>query len=164
MSPTLIPGATHRPRGEPPMSTRFSGKVFTFTQPDGSKIQLRGFGDQNYAVFETLDGYTVTKNPVTGYYEVAQLTPDGNALQPAIAGLDGGVAGVTRGLRVRPESARAAARASALLTAGRRCDQRREERRQQMRAIRAAASAGGPLLAPPQRQTVGDFVGLCILI
>jgi hypothetical protein len=50
------------------MATRFDGKVFTFTQPDGTPIQLRGFGDQNYAVFETLDGFTVTKNPVTGYY------------------------------------------------------------------------------------------------
>ena len=33
-----------------------------------------------------------------------------------------------------------------------------------MRAIRAVAAAGGPLLAPPQRQTVGDFTGLCLLI
>jgi hypothetical protein len=32
------------------MSTRFHGKVFTFEQPDGAQIQLRGFGDQNYAV------------------------------------------------------------------------------------------------------------------
>ncbi len=49
------------------MATRFDGKVFTFTQPDGTPIQVRGFGDQNYAVFETLDGFTVTKNPATGY-------------------------------------------------------------------------------------------------
>jgi M6 family metalloprotease-like protein len=147
------------------MSTRIDGKVFTFTQPDGTAIKLRGFGDQNYAVFETLDGYTVTKNPVTGYFEVAQLTPDGNALAPAPVGtLNGAAAGVPPRLRVRRESALAAGRASALVTAGRRCDQRREERRQQMRALRLAAAAGGPLLAPPQRQTVGTFVGLCLLI
>jgi M6 family metalloprotease-like protein len=30
--------------------------------------------------------------------------------------------------------------------------------------MRAARSLGGPLLAPPQRPTVGDFVGLCVLI
>jgi M6 family metalloprotease-like protein len=30
--------------------------------------------------------------------------------------------------------------------------------------MRKMAAAGGPLLAPPQRQTVGDFVGLCLLI
>ena len=149
------------------MATQFSGKIFTFTQPDGSTIQLRGFGDQNYAVFETLDGYTVTENPSTGYYEVAQLSADGNTLQPAAGPgdpLDGAASGVPRGLRVRRESAMAAARESALLTAGRRCDQRREERRTQLRIIRGMAAAGGPLLAPPQRQTVGDFVGLLLLI
>lgn len=147
------------------MATRFIGQVFTFTQPDGSTIQLRGWGDQHYAVFETLDGYTVTRNPATGYYEVARLAADGNALEPAPGPggrLDG--AGSPRGLRVRRESAMAAARESAERMSGRRCEQRRQERRQQMRAMRAMAAAGGPLLAPPQRQTVGDFIGLCLLI
>ena len=40
------------------MASPFIGKTFTFTQPDGTTIQLRGWGDQHYAVFETLDGYT----------------------------------------------------------------------------------------------------------
>lgn len=149
------------------MATRFDGKIFTFTQPDGSAIQVRGFGDQNYAVFETLDGFTVTKNPATGYYEVADLNADRTALEPASrpgGRLDGAAAGLPRGLRIRRESAMARARTSALITAGRRCEQRRQERRQQMRAMRAMAAAGGPLLAPPERQTVGDFVGLCLLI
>jgi hypothetical protein len=139
------------------MSTPYRGRTFTFEQPDGSKIQLRGFGDQNYAVFETLDGFTVTKNPATGYYEVAQLSADGNALRPASGPgdrLDGAAAGLPRGLRVRRETAMATARASALITAGRRCDRRRLERRQQMQAMRAMAAAGGPLLAPPERQTL----------
>jgi M6 family metalloprotease-like protein len=146
---------------------RFADQIFTFTQPDGSQIQLRGSGDQNYAVFETLDGFTATKNPATGFYEVARLSADGNSLEPAAGRggrLDGVAAGVRRGLRVRPESARAIARESALRVSGRRCDQRREERRQQLRVIRAMSAAGGPLLAPPQRGTVGDFVGLCLLI
>ena len=149
------------------MAVRFDGRVFTFTQPDGTPIQLRGWGDQYYAVFETLDGYTVTKNPATGYWEVARLASDGNALEPAATAgdrLEGTRAGVPRGLRVRRESAMAAARESALRTSGRRCEQRRRERREQQRAIRAMAAAGGPMLAPPQRQTVGTFVGLCLLI
>jgi M6 family metalloprotease-like protein len=151
------------------MPALFNGRVFTFTQPDGSKIQLRGFGDQNYAVFETLDGFTVTENPVTGYYEVAQLTPDGNGLQPASAPgagnlLNGVAAGLPRGVRVSRETAAATASRSALLTGGRRCEQRRQERKQEFRALRLAAAAGGPLLAPPLRQTVGDFVGLVLLI
>ena len=149
------------------MSTPFSGQVFTFTQPDGSRIQLRGWGDQHYAVFETVDGYTVTQNPATGYWEVARLTPDGNALEPApnAAGrLDAHGAGVPRGLRIRREAAQARGRESALSVAGRRCEQRRQEKRAQMRMMRATAAAGGPLLAPPERQTVGEFVGLCLLI
>ncbi|HYQ43764.1 MAG TPA: M6 family metalloprotease domain-containing protein [Polyangiaceae bacterium] len=149
------------------MAIQFKDKLFTFTQPDGSKIKLRGSGDQYYAVFETLDGYTVTQNPIDGFWEVAHVTPDGNALAPAARSsnrLDGVAAGLTPKLRVRREAALAQGRRSALLTSGRRCDQRREERRQQLRALRSAAAAGGPLLAPPPRQTVGDFVGLCLLV
>ncbi len=149
------------------MSIPFRGRVFTFTQPDGSAIQLRGWGDQNYAVFETLDGYTVTKNPATGFYEVAQVTSDGNALTPAPGpggALDGAGAGVPRGARVSRARAEAIARDSALYNSGRRCEQRRLERRRQMRTLRALGAAGGPLLAPPQNATVGDFVGLCLLI
>ena len=105
------------------MAIHLNGRKFTFTQPDGSQIQLRGWGNQHYAVFETLDGYTVTKNPATGYYEVARLSADGNTLQPAAGAgsrLDGASAGVTRGLRVRHESAVAAARETARLMSTRR--------------------------------------------
>src|SRR5262245_41781732 len=133
------------------MAARFDGQIFTFTQPDGTSIQLRGWGDQYYAVFETLDGYTVTKNPATGYWEVAQLSSDENALEPAPAPggpLDGAGAGLTRGLRIRREAALAHGRESALRVAGRRCEQRRQERRQEQRTHRALAAAGGPLLAP----------------
>jgi hypothetical protein len=101
------------------MPTHFSGKVFTFRQPDGSSIELRGWGDQSYAVFETLDGFTVTKNAETGYYEVARLSDDGSALEPAsnlLRRLDGAAAGLARGLRVRPSSgSRADAVSSAAL-------------------------------------------------
>jgi M6 family metalloprotease-like protein len=149
------------------MPSSFSGKIFSFTQPDGSSIQVRGWGDQNYAVFETLDGFTVTRNPETGYYEVARLSADGSELEPVPnlrRRLDGSAAGLPRGLRVRRESALAVARAAFQRLSGRRCEQRRLALREQMRSLRAAAAAGGPLLAPPQRRTVGDFVGLCLLI
>lgn len=149
------------------MATPFSGKTFTFTQPDGSKIQLRGWGDQHYATFETLDGFTVVKNPATGFYEIAQLSNDGTALVPAAGPrghLDGARAGVRPGLRIDREAARARGLEGALRLGGRRCDQRRLERKSQLRAMRAAVAAGGPAFAPPQRATVGEFVGLCLLI
>ncbi|HXV80433.1 MAG TPA: M6 family metalloprotease domain-containing protein [Candidatus Binatia bacterium] len=146
------------------MAMPFIGKTFTFTQPDGTKIQVRGWGDQHYAVFETMDGYTVVKNPSTGFYEVAQLSNDATRLEPAPGprgNLDGGRAGVPAGLRINREAARARGIEGAQRMGGRRCDQRREQRKMLARAARAL---GGPLSAPPQRATVGDFVGLCLLI
>ncbi len=146
------------------MATPFSGKTFTFTQPDGTKIKVRGWGDQHYAVFETLDGYTVVKNPSTGFFEIAQLSNDGTRLEPAPGpqgNLDGTRVRVQPGLRINREAARARGSEGALRLGGRRCDQRREQRKSLARAARAL---GGPALAPPQRATVGDFVGLCLLI
>lgn len=45
------------------MSIPYNGKQFIFNQPDGSKLPVRGWGNQYNAVFETLDGYTVTEDP-----------------------------------------------------------------------------------------------------
>jgi M6 family metalloprotease-like protein len=149
------------------MSTPFIGESFTFTQPDGSTIDVRGWGDQHYAVFETLDGFTLTRNPATGFWEVAQLAPDGASLEPvpgARALPDGGRARVAPRVRITPAHARAAGREGALRFGGRRCDERRTENRQQRRMLRMMAAAGGPALAPPQRTTVGDYVGLTLLI
>ena len=48
-------------------ATPFSGEIFSFTQPDGSSLAVRGWGDQHHALLETLAGYTVTRNPATGF-------------------------------------------------------------------------------------------------
>jgi M6 family metalloprotease-like protein len=149
------------------MATPFSGETFTFTQPDGTTLTVRGWGDQHYAVFETLDGYTVTKNPGTGFWEVAQLSADHTRLEPVPAArstADGGRNRVVRSLRIDPASARAAGREGAMRFGGRRCDERRRQRKEQLRAIRMMAAHGGPVFAPPQRTTVGDYTGLCLLI
>ncbi len=146
------------------MSTPFRNKPFTFTQPDGSKLQVRGTGDQYYAVFETLDGFTVVKNPNTGYFEIARLSADGTSLEPAGVA-PGNVAAaratVAPGVRVGPEAARARGLEGVRRMGGRRCDQRREQRKNLTRMARAM---NGAIFAPPQRHTVGDFVGLCLLI
>ena len=146
------------------MSSPFIGKTFTFTQPDGTQFEVRGWGDQHYAVFETLDGYTVVKNPATGFFEIAQVSSDGTMLEAAPGprgNLDGRRAAVPRGLRVNHDAARANGMEGAMRLGGRRCDRRREERKN---LVRAARALGGPVLAPPQRGTLGDFVGLCLLI
>lgn len=146
------------------MSTPFRGKIFTFTQPNGKKIQVRGWGDQHYAVFETMDGYSVVKNPTTGFYEIAQLSSDGTRLEPAPGpqgNLDGSRTNVQPGLRIDRETARSRGLEGALRFGGRRCDQRREQHKNLMRAARTLT---GPLFVPPQRMTTGDFVGLCLLV
>jgi len=148
------------------MPSSFAGRVFDFTQPDGTPIRLRGWGNQSQAVFETMEGYTVVKDPATGFYRVAQLSADGQALQPTNVPAEAGTApaGVPRSIRLPRSAARASAAASPLAATTRRWEQRREERRQQMRALRSAAAVGGPLLAPPRRETVGDYLGLCLLV
>ncbi|MFN9389701.1 MAG: hypothetical protein ACK6DF_09175, partial [Betaproteobacteria bacterium] len=131
------------------MSVPFQNRVFTFTQPDGSTIQVRGWGDQHHAVFETLDGFTVTKNPANGYFEVARVSADGNALEPSpgpAGHLDAAGAGLAPGLRVSAARAKAIGLESSLRNAGRRCEQRWLERRRQLQTVRAIGAAGGPLL------------------
>ena len=64
------------------MATPFDGEIFTFTQPDGTPLQVRGWGNQHSAVFETLDGYTVVRDPETGYFRYAEVSEDGSRLQP----------------------------------------------------------------------------------
>src|SRR5262245_38305398 len=84
------------------MAVPFDGTVFTFTQPDGTTIQVRGWGNNRDAIFETLDGYTVMRDPHTGYYVFANLTADGSALRstgvPASAA-DGARLGIPARLR-----------------------------------------------------------------
>jgi len=146
------------------MPSPFFGETFTFTQPDGTTFEVRGWGNQQYAVFETLDGYSVVKNPATGFYEIAQVSSDETMLEPTpgpSGNLDGSLVGVQPGLRVSREAARTRGREGALQITGRRCDQRREERRN---LARAAVRLGGPLRSPPRRTTIGDYVGLCLLI
>ncbi|HEU0078003.1 MAG TPA: M6 family metalloprotease domain-containing protein, partial [Longimicrobiaceae bacterium] len=143
------------------MSFPFFGKEFTFRQPDGTRLQVRGWGDQHRAVFETLDGYTVMRDPATGFYEYAMVDDDRDELRPT--GLRPGMAapeamGIEAGARVSHDAARAQAEAGVGLPTPR-WQTRREESR-----AKARFAAEGELPAPPSRQTVGDYVGLCLLV
>jgi M6 family metalloprotease-like protein len=148
------------------MSSPFYGEEFTFTQPDGDQIQVRGWGDQHYAVFETLDGFTVVKDPITGSYQYATVSDDGEELEPTgvrAGSVDPSSFGLTESLRISPEAAKAKAEMSAGLPPS--SKSRWEVRRERARmALRAATLAPGVSPAPPQRETVGDYVGLCLLV
>jgi len=147
------------------MSTPFSGQEFTFTQPDATLLKVRGWGDQHHAVFEALNGYTVVKNPLTGFYEYADVSHDGDDLLPTGARprlVDPRQLGLARSLRIKPEAAKAMVMESQGLTPG--TSRWQVRRRQFKETVRAFSAAPGVAPAPPQRETVGDFVGLCLLI
>jgi M6 family metalloprotease-like protein len=57
---------------------------FTITQPDGSVFSARQWGDEWNHGTETLDGYSILKDPGTGYWVYATLQPDGS-LTPSLA-------------------------------------------------------------------------------
>lgn len=147
------------------MSYPFYGEEFTFIQPDGSELKVRGWGDQHYAVFETLDGFTVVKNPATGFYEYADISADAEDYRPtgiAAGAADPSRVGLTPRLRINRFAARAKALdAYQLMGVKRRCEVRRE--RQKAR-LSAALMAHGPVSAPPSRTMTGAYVGLCLLI
>ena len=147
------------------MSVPYKGKEFTFTQPDGTALRVRGWGNQQSAVFETLNGYTVTENPATSEYEYANVSPDLEELLPTGARprhANPDTLGLARGLRIKPEAAKAKAREQTDLPRG---TSRWEIRRKLFKdARRSSMLARDIALAPPQRQTLGNFVGLCLLI
>ena len=145
------------------MSVPFSGKTFTFTQPDGSSFEVRGWGDQHYAVFETLEGYTVTKDPRTGEFHYATLSADKNELVPSgtrIGQADPRDVGVTPHLRVRRAAALSAARSRNTTPGQRRWEVRRQEKK--AAAAKRPRTFGVP--APSTAGTVGNYVGLCLLV
>ncbi len=147
------------------MPLPFYGEKFTFSQPDGSQLEVRGWGDQHHAVFETLDGYTVVQNPNTGYFEYASLTDDAEDLEATgirAGAADPGALRMDRGIRIRRDAARLRAmNASNLMVGRRRCEIRRQRTKS---ALRATMTPGGPVAAPPERETTGVYVGLCLLI
>ena len=80
-------------------------KRIQFPQPDGTKITLWGEGDEFYALFETMDGYTVTFNPATKAYHYAAVAVDGSSLVPTglqVGEGDPAARGLAKHVRIRP--------------------------------------------------------------
>jgi M6 family metalloprotease-like protein len=146
------------------MSMPFVNHQFSLTQPDGTKLEVLGTGNQHQATFTTLDGFTVVQDPVTGFYQYAQETEEHH---PQPIGLVAGAAnpaalGLHAGVKPPPApSGKTAFVSSGLPRSPSRWQKRREQYRTNMLA---ALANGGVALAPPQRQTVGNFVGLCLLV
>jgi len=84
------------------------GEIVPIREPDGTTVELRVWGDEFYAVGETVDGYTVVRDPVTGLLSYATLSSDGTEL--VSTGVPAGEPAPTRlvrkHVRVTPEAAR----------------------------------------------------------
>jgi M6 family metalloprotease-like protein len=146
------------------MPLPFSGEVFTFHNPDASEVQVRGWGDQFTAVFETLDGYTVVKDPASGFYHYATLSKDKESLIPTKAragAVDPQTLAIPKHIRIRADAARAKARAARREPGVLR---RWEIRRERRRAKPPGSPESDITREPPPGPTVGNYVGLCILV
>lgn len=147
------------------MPVPYAGKEFTFHNPDGSQIRVRGWGTQFAAVFETLDGYTVVQDPESGYFHYASLSSEGDDLVPSgppVEAADPQSLGLTTHIRPAPQVTRARAQVSReALGVQRRWEVRRAQRRAR---LQARADAAGPAAAPEPVGKTGSFVGLCLLV
>ena len=145
------------------MPIPYTGEEFTLFNPDGSEIRVRGWGDQFFAVFETLDGYTVVKDPESGFFHYAVLSPDKTVLLPSgmrVGDVPPPQLALPQHIRIDRNAAKMQAKTAQDATGVRtRWETRRDERRQQRAGMTPAADEEEPLAV-----TVGSYVGLCLLV
>ena len=56
----------------------------TLTQPDGMSFEATLWGDEWSSGVETVDGYTVIQDPITGYWEYARRSAGGDLAQSGL--------------------------------------------------------------------------------
>lgn len=61
-------------------SAPYRGEVFRVKQPDGSHVQVRVWGDEFYQRVESLDAYTLVRNPKTRWICYAEFSSDESEL------------------------------------------------------------------------------------
>ena len=142
-------------------------KTFTFTQPDGSIIELWGEGDEFSAVIEH-NGHSVVFDPARGAYMYARLNGDGTELIPTqleVGKANPAANGLQARLRVTPDAVRAQRHARfGRWNAGMDITSRWQSNKAQMQAQREQAGGGRGLFSPPSSPTVGTKIGLTLLI
>jgi M6 family metalloprotease-like protein len=138
-------------------------KRIVFVQPDGTRIELFGRGDEFYAVFETLEGYTVIFDDAARAYCYARLSNDECAL-------------VSTGVQVQSAAGQALELQQHLRIGAEAVRRQVAQRRRAWEAVtrvsegwqalksRNLGQAPTGLPAPPPSPTVGMKRGLCLLI
>jgi M6 family metalloprotease-like protein len=138
-------------------------KTISFIQPDGTPIELWGRGDEFYANFETLDGYTVVFDQSLKAYCYAEPSADKSRLvstglqvqegDPVTLGLD-------RHLRLGLEAVRKQVEARYARWDAATKTSQRWARLKAARLMAPSAIAN----SPPGSTTTGQKAGLCLLI
>ena len=113
------------------------GEVLTFGQQNGGDVQLRTFGDEHFARYENLDGFTAVHDSEYGRFCYARLV-SGVLRSTGVPITDPPPAGIVRHLQE---------------------DQEVVARRSQARRLRRAAVTGGPVHESAVR-TFGPNQGL----
>lgn len=129
------------------------GEKFKLRQPDGSLVEVRIWGDEFHQVVESLDGYTLVRDPATGVICYARVSEDSRQLISTgrkIGTADPAILGLTRHQRVSPQATRAAVSAA--------------------KAAYFPESAGPVPQAPgagevlPAATTLGNVQGICLIV
>ena len=128
------------------------GEIFPLHQPDGTRVDVRVWGDEFYRIVESMDGYTLMREPTSGVTCYAQLSRDRDELvstgvpvepiKPARLDLE-------RHIRIRPVSAKAKIAAAHARLA--------EEEAEVLASLRGKAAPAGP----PNN---GDVQGIVLLV
>jgi len=128
------------------------GERWVLRQPDGGVVEARIWGDEYYQVVESLDGYTLIRDPSTLVICYARLSGDGNELVSTgirVGKVDAASLGVKKHVRINGE-----ARA--------RLVQESRNAWEPRRASRETGAEGTPTLA--SGPIIGDVQGLVILV
>ena len=68
--------------GIPAISAPYNGDIIELKQPDGTKTEVRFYGDEYYCRGESLDGYTVMRDKQSGWIVYAVLNDAGTEFVP----------------------------------------------------------------------------------
>lgn len=117
------------------------GDRFSLKQPDGTAVEVRIWGDEYYQVVESLDGYTLVRDPQSGVICYATLTAEGDLASTGVPANAPPAAKSGLAPHLRP---------SAKLVA--------------LRVQEARLRIQGPAKARRAAPTTGAVEGLCLLV
>ncbi|MCD6392512.1 MAG: M6 family metalloprotease domain-containing protein [Planctomycetes bacterium] len=134
------------------------GQLFHWRQPDGSRIPVRIWGDEYYQIIESLDGYTLVRDPDTKYLSYARLSDDKRELVSIGVSASIGPAelGIDKHIRISDIARKAQIRAV------------RDEEAKRLPAVgllaEPKANYSNPLSSSATMSTRQDIEGLCLLV